>query len=96
MATDEIMVQFNVFCNWCNDGKIEYVKHRIKNGQDINQIGKTYNETALHYASREGQIEIVKLLLKHGAKKDILDIFGHSPLFLAERENKKEIIKLLK
>jgi ankyrin repeat protein len=43
-----------------------------------------------------GQIEIVKLLLERGAKVDIADIYGYTPLKAAELKGHKEVADLLR
>ena len=50
---------------------------------------------AAHHASRNGHVEIVKLLLAAGAKKDKTTINGKSDLTLATQKGHHEIIQLL-
>lgn len=38
--------------------------------------------TALHFASNEGNLDIVNILIKHGAKIDALTKFQRTPFFL--------------
>jgi ankyrin repeat protein len=42
------------------------VKNYLKHGGDVDSLGE-YDSTPLHCACREGNIEIVKLLIKYGA-----------------------------
>lgn len=46
---------------------------------------KTYNEkqTPLHYAAREGHLEIVERFLNEKANIEIIDKQGRTPLYLA-------------
>ena len=36
--------------------------------------------TPLHYAARYGQLEVVQLLLRHGADKELKSNRGHKPV----------------
>jgi Ankyrin repeats (3 copies)/Ankyrin repeat len=51
--------------------------------------------TALHRASRNGTIEMVRLLVEHGASVEVKDESGRTPLGVASGEQRDEIIKLL-
>ena len=51
--------------------------------------------TPLHRASRSGRIEIVRLLVEHGASVEAQDDAGMTPLDVASGEQREEIIKLL-
>ncbi|CAD8152610.1 unnamed protein product [Paramecium octaurelia] len=54
-----------------------------------------YNMTALHWACKNGHLEIVKILLQHHADFDALDVMNRTPLSIAVQENQQEIVKLL-
>jgi len=60
------------------------------------QEGKPLNWTPIHLAAREGHIDIVKLLIKHGSDRNLEDSEGNTPLDLAERENHNHIVIYLK
>ena len=65
------------FLQLCCDGNMEEIKLLI---EKINVNFCDYDKrTPLHLASTEGHIEIVKLLLQHGAKVTN-DRWGHSPI----------------
>tara|TARA_B110000967_G_C18885935_1_gene563979 strand:+ start:892 stop:2139 length:1248 start_codon:yes stop_codon:yes gene_type:complete len=65
------------FLQLCCDGNMEEIKLII---EKINVNFCDYDKrTPLHLASTEGHIEIVKLLLQHGAKVTN-DRWGHSPI----------------
>ena len=51
---------------YSSKNEIDKVESYIKDGGDIDSLGE-YDSTPLHYACREGNFEIVKLLVKHGA-----------------------------
>ena len=48
------------------------------------------------YVVQEGHLEIVKLLLKKGAKRDVRDNTGKTALDFAKERDHKEIAALLK
>ena len=53
-------------------------------------------ETALHIVSQRGEIDLVKLLLDHGAKIDIKDTLGRTAYDRAKLLNQSEVMALLK
>ena len=53
-------------------------------------------KTSLHHAARDsGTGDIIKVLLKCGAKVDLQDRFGASPLLVAMQEDSADVIPLL-
>ena len=63
----------------------------INHGADVNK--KNYRkQTALHYASMRGDLKVVKLLLSEGAKPDIEDKYYCTPLILAVKYQKFDIM----
>jgi ankyrin repeat protein len=52
--------------------------------------------TALHYASVNGDIKLVKYLIKHGANVNKATAEGSSPLFLAKTGGYDDIVKILR
>ncbi len=63
-------------------GDIETVKRFIAYGTDINQI--VNNMTPLMVAARFNQVEIIKILLDHGAKPLIENEKGYTALNFAQ------------
>ena len=61
---------------------------------DVNKAGRN-GWTPLMDASYRGYVEIVKLLLAAGAKKEKLNSFGKTALTLATRKDHGEIVQLL-
>ena len=49
----------------------------------------------LHQASEDERIEIVRLLIEHGANVEVKDNEGRTPLDVATGKQHEEIIKLL-
>lgn len=75
---------------------IKYINYLINKGININHIDIKSN-TALHYAvvlNREK--ELIKLLLDNGAKVDIKNIQGKTPIDIAIEKGRKDIVDLLK
>jgi ankyrin repeat protein len=53
------------------------------------------SRTALQYAAINGNLEIVAILIKSGAKLDLADPLGNTALHLAAQRNKTEAAELL-
>ena len=54
-----------------------------------------YLETALHWAAKSGEEEVVSLLLSFGAQVDALDSEGRSPIEWAIEEDNRHLLPLL-
>lgn len=76
----------------------------IAQGVDINAVDENANNwTALYGTIADGDAEHIRLLLRHGARLDVRDTNGISPLEFAHRQQQKypndpqrtEIVKLL-
>ena len=70
----------------------------LQNGADVDAQDKVY-DTPLHDAAFNGYPEVVEVLLKHGARKDLKNDFNRTPLQVAEyykRGDYKKVIALLK
>jgi ankyrin repeat protein len=66
----------------------------IEKGARVNAEMST-GATPLHVAVETKQIEMVKLLLEHGANPRLESFYVHSPLKIAENAGHTEILKLL-
>uniref|UniRef100_A0A8D8M4X5 Ankyrin repeat domain-containing protein 40 n=1 Tax=Cacopsylla melanoneura TaxID=428564 RepID=A0A8D8M4X5_9HEMI len=66
-------------------GDIETVCELIAKGIDINAQHDMNGWTALHWAAKRGQKDIVSYLLKHGADKTLLTSKDETPLALATK-----------
>ena len=77
-----------------NDSTV--VRSLLEHGADPN-VQVPGNITPLHLASQYGRIEIVRLLVQHGASVEIRDKWGRKPLDVAfaSEEQRDEIIYLL-
>lgn len=83
----------NALIQAVNDNDIKTVKKLIKSGFDLN-LRDEYDRTALMYACILEMFDIVKLLIKHKADLDLLDIEGYPALMLTR--DKKIRIYLIK
>jgi len=75
---------------------IEMVKFIIEKGIDVNSTNRRSRFTPLMAAVSYGRLEIVKLLLKHGADQEVVDVKGFSCIDFARKMNKKSILTILK
>ncbi|WP_109234525.1 ankyrin repeat domain-containing protein [Orientia tsutsugamushi] len=78
------------------DSDTEEVKRLLSadNNIDVN-VTDTYLNTPLYYAVANGYIEIVKLLLSHGANINSINCSGNTPLICSVIAEHIEIVKLL-
>ncbi len=74
-------------------GDLEKVKNALKDGASPDAMGP--NSGALHCAAFNGHKEIVKLLLKNGARTDIKDNQSFYPLHLAASKGETAICTML-
>eukprot|EP01119_Soliformovum_irregulare_P007355 TRINITY_DN19762_c0_g1_i1.p1 TRINITY_DN19762_c0_g1~~TRINITY_DN19762_c0_g1_i1.p1 ORF type:complete len:258 (-),score=38.51 TRINITY_DN19762_c0_g1_i1:210-983(-) len=63
--------------------------------QVFNNPKFNYKCTALHYASRSGHLNVVKVLLDHGAKINAVEAENWTPLYYAVNCGHKEIVQFL-
>ncbi len=74
---------------------IEMLEYLLNEGADINQTQRRSGFTALMAATCYGRIEIIKILLAHGAKQDTKDMKGFRAIDFARKMNKKSALELL-
>jgi ankyrin repeat protein len=60
----------------------ETVRFLIDHGANVNAVGE-FNWTALHNASMQGLNDVIEVLAVKGAKLDVKDRFGQTPLSIA-------------
>ena len=66
----------------------------INFGADYRRSGPLYVETALHYAVYKRNITLVELLLKYGAKKDVVDSKGRKAIDLLKNDTSESAQKI--
>lgn len=67
----------------------------LRNGADVNVQGKAEGFTALMMAASEGQMEVARVLLLHGAAVDLIDKDGDTAKKFAREKGHAEMLKLL-
>lgn len=67
----------------------------IASGAMINTQNSTNGNTPLHFASEKGNINLVKLLIKHSADLNILNYENKKPIDLALKNNHKKAADIL-
>jgi Ankyrin repeats (3 copies) len=81
-------------------GRAEIVRLLLEAGEDPNRynpVGCHSHSTPLHQAAANGHMDVVRLLVEHGASLDFKDIlFGGTPLGWAEHSGHKAIADYLR
>ena len=66
------------------DGGFRAAKYLLAAGADPNERDSArFEQTALHLAAEQGDLELAELLLEHGAKPDEQDYWGNGPVWKA-------------
>lgn len=64
-------------------------------GAEVNAVGGDLQSTSLHWATRQGHLSMVVLLMQHGADPSILDGEGCNCLHLAAQFGHTAIVAYL-
>lgn len=75
----------------CFRGHVKITKFLLSLKADANRKSVKGN-TALHDSAESGSLEILKVLIEHGARMDV-DSFGMTPLLTAAITGKKWTVK---
>ncbi len=67
----------------------------LKNDADPNVVDSDEHFTPLMHAAAEGNIEVVRVLLEHGARKDLTDVDGDNALSFARENGHDKVVSLL-
>ena len=75
-------------------GGSAWLTRKLLQGKDVN--GKhEHGNTFLHKAAKEGQVEVVKVLIQAGAQLKVKNKKGCTPLHKAAKEGQVEVVKVL-
>uniref|UniRef100_UPI00398EAC63 putative palmitoyltransferase ZDHHC13 isoform X2 n=1 Tax=Pristiophorus japonicus TaxID=55135 RepID=UPI00398EAC63 len=77
------------------NNRTELVKYYISKGAIVDQLGGDLNSTPLHWASRQGHLSMVVLLMKYEADPSLVDREGFTSLHLAVQFQHMPIIAYL-
>lgn len=76
------------------DGDVARVNHLLSRGANPSMDFEGY--PALEQAASDGNVEIVRLLLEHGADVNVRNAWtGHTPLMSAKENHHEKVVKLL-
>src|SRR5205814_2369905 len=78
-----------------NNNRTEIATLLIKAGADIHIKMSISKAVPIHFAAREGQLEITKMLLDYGSHVNQVCISSATPLHFAAEKGHMDIIKLL-
>nr|CAD7260883.1 unnamed protein product [Timema shepardi] len=76
-------------------GQLECAKYIIQHGGDVNAWSAVTGESVLMTAVKCGRVEVVKLLLDHGADPTFISKDGRTVLFIAETVGNIELVNCL-
>lgn len=86
----------SVLCYAVICGHIKCVKVLIEHdGTELEKRSGWYEQTALSFAARQGNLEIVKLLLTSGARLEARDADGWTPLIWASKSEHPKVVEFL-
>ena len=77
-----------------NEGDTALHEAARENPEVVNLLLKV-DKDALHLASFYGAVEVVKTLLAAGAKSDMVDVWGDSPLHDAAGRNHHTVVEMI-
>ena len=71
------------------------LRHYCFPGADLDTKNLS-QQTALHMAVETGQMEAVEMLVKAGCKVNAINVYGQTPIAIAQTLRKTKILDLLK
>jgi uncharacterized protein len=89
------MIEANKIEYWSGVGDVRQVLRAIEAGFDVNETSEC-GYTALHAAAENNRMDVVKVLLEHGANPRAMLESGQAPADLAELSEHREIAKVLR
>mmetsp|Transcript_2989 Transcript_2989/g.9162 ORF Transcript_2989/g.9162 Transcript_2989/m.9162 type:complete len:147 (-) Transcript_2989:394-834(-) len=96
-STDEILQELLDAARAGDSADIKEMLDSVDEKQ-LQEVVKKMNEAGtrpLHYASANGHVNTVELLLKYNARADVKNDFGNTPLHFAALNGHEEAVKLL-
>ncbi|XP_070200273.1 palmitoyltransferase ZDHHC17-like isoform X2 [Littorina saxatilis] len=82
--------------HWASiNNRIDVVKYFISKGSMIDRVGGDLNSTPLHWATRQGHLNMVVLLMTYGADPSVRDGEGYSCIHLAAQFGHTAIVAYL-
>jgi ankyrin repeat protein len=73
----------------------ETAAYLLENGAEVNVRSKKKGITALMLAAVSDNVELVRMLLEHGADASLTDTLGRSAMILAEKKGNSAVVELL-
>jgi len=71
------------------DGDLAGVRRAVEGGEGVSQTTGRHAETPLHAAAGRGDVSMAMYLLEKGARVDVVDVDGYTPLHACARYNAK-------
>ncbi|GMH35603.1 hypothetical protein BSKO_03471 [Bryopsis sp. KO-2023] len=81
--------------NAAGSGESRKVQELLSKGADVSSIHKELESTPLHYAAREGHLDVVEKLIEAGSDVDAKDGQGWTPLIDAAQKGQVDVTKEL-
>lgn len=79
----------HVACNFSNLALAkEVVEMAIRNKSELTSTTTMCGNSALHYAAYKGQAEVIELRITNGARPDVQNVRGLTPLHIALSEQR--------
>ena len=69
----------------------QYVLDALQTSKDFLFVFDYFGQTCYHWAAKLGNIKMLKILLEYGKHHNQKDFKGRTPLYLAAKNNNKEI-----
>jgi ankyrin repeat protein len=101
-ANADLSSSLNPFGNYYNNvaraaegNDVAKVRALISSGNNVNQTEEDSQRTGLHNVAINGNLQIAAILIKAGARIDVRDNLGNTPLIYAADHDRLEMAKLL-
>ena len=88
------ILKTDTFFREIKSGNIEKIQDMLQEDRSLINLFDSTKQTALHWATRRGYIEIVRLLIKSGANISAIDMMGRTADDIAKSKKFYEIIEI--